>query len=70
MVAAYLKAFLKKMRMAFSFLEYLFFILAILTFLYYAGWVSDGIFRVCNLNDKILNKEYLWKYKGSVFEIK
>jgi len=39
----YLKGFLKQRRMAFSFLEYLFSILEIFTFSYYANEESDDI---------------------------
>ena len=63
MIAAYLKGFSKSRRIAFSSLEYLFFILEILTFLCYANEESGDA-----INNNILNKEYLQKYWSNVLQ--
>ena len=42
--------------------EISFFVLEILTFFYYANWISDDVTLFATKNWKILNKRYLWKY--------
>ena len=42
--------------------EISFFILEILTFFYYANYISDDVILFAPKNGKILNKRYLWKY--------
>ena len=42
--------------------EISFFVLEILTFFYYANYISDDIILLAAKNGKILNKRYLWKY--------
>ena len=39
-----------------------FFVLEILTFFYYANYISDDVILFAPKNGKILNKRYLWKY--------
>jgi len=42
--------------------EISFFVLEILTFLYYANSVCDDIILFATKKGEILNKQYLWKY--------
>ena len=42
--------------------EISFFVLEILTFLYYANWVCDDVILFATKTGEILNKQYLWKY--------
>ena len=42
--------------------EITFFVLEILTFFYYANWISDDVTQFATKKWKILNKRYLWKY--------
>ena len=44
------------------------FVLEILTFFYYANYISDDVMLFATKNGKILNKRYLWKYYSSVLE--
>ena len=39
-----------------------FFVLEILTFCYYANWISDDVTQFATKKWKILNKRYLWKH--------
>ena len=66
--SAYLKGLCKYRRMAFFFLKYIFFVLEISTFFYYANLVSDDVILFATRNGKILNKRYLWKYWSNVLE--
>ena len=36
--------------------------LEILTFFYYANYISDDVILFATKNGKILSKQYLWKY--------
>ena len=42
--------------------EISFFVLEILTFFYYANWISDDVIMFAAKKWNILNKRYLWKY--------
>ena len=58
----YLKGFSKYRKMAFFFFEYLFFVLELLAFLYYAKWESDDVMTFATKVVKYMNKEFLWEY--------
>ena len=66
-IAAYLKAFKKNLNGIFLF-GISFFILQMLKFFVLCKLGKWWRHPVCNLKGKILNKEYLWKYKSSVLQ--
>ena len=45
--------------MEFFFLKYLFLVSELLTFFYYANWISDDVILFATKNCKMLNKQYL-----------
>ena len=48
--------------MAFFLFEISFFVLEILTFSYYANYISDDVIMFTTEKWQILNKRYLWKF--------
>ena len=49
-------------------LKYLFFVLEMPTFFYYANLIRDDVILFASKMWKILNKRYLWKYWSSVLQ--